>query len=369
MKVAILYNQFFSRDGSTRRIGGIETYLEYLSLLCLKLGHTPVIFQLADKPFEKDCRGFRVFGYPGKNVSELYERVLEQTDPTQDLILFGGDQFSVKMPENSRAIALQHGISWDKPYLEGRKTVNFLKRLRMIRIAIRDFNHCPYRVCVDYNFYNWYKTLTPNSIPSNLWIVPNFAEKIASQRQLDDKLSRVQRPIRIIFARRFYDFRGAVLFSRVMDRILSRYPETTVTLAGEGPCETEMRRILAGYPDRVQFIKYLPQDSFDVHYRHDIAVVPTLGSEGTSLSLLEAMAAGCLAVTTPIGGMSNIILDGYNGLFSMPDEDSLAHAMERAIEALPDGTLQRQAVDTVRCCFSLSRWESRWTEILKNFEI
>ncbi|WP_420491566.1 glycosyltransferase [Neobacillus drentensis] len=53
-----------------------------------------------------------------------------------------------------------------------------------------------------------------------------------------------------------------------------------------------------------------------------------LGSEGTSLSLLEAMAAKCAEIATNVGGMTNIILDNYNGLIINPDESELYLALE-----------------------------------------
>ena len=34
----------------------------------------------------------------------------------------------------------------------------------------------------------------------------------------------------------------------------------------------------------------------------DIALIPTKGTEGTSLSCLEAMAAGCAVIASPVGG-------------------------------------------------------------------
>lgn len=44
------------------------------------------------------------------------------------------------------------------------------------------------------------------------------------------------------------------------------------------------------------------------------------------------MAAGCAVICTNVGGMTNIIIDGYNGLMINPDEDSLYKALDRLIE-------------------------------------
>ena len=40
----------------------------------------------------------------------------------------------------------------------------------------------------------------------------------------------------------------------------------------------------------------------------DISVVPTMASEGLSLSLLESMACGLPIVTTPVGGLGDAVI-------------------------------------------------------------
>lgn len=363
MKYYLLYNQFFSYDNpSERKLGGIETYMQYLSFLLMKMGNYVTICQFSRKEFTKEYEGIIIKGFEVDSIGQLYKRVEYEVVANQAWVIFMSDSMSIRT-NYAKVLSIQHGISWDKPYLSGSKLLNSLKRLKNIRKAIRDFNNCDYRVCVDYNFYNWYKTFCPNILPSNLWVVPNFTEKVISDSQLREKLASSKEKLRIIFARRFEEYRGALLFCKVALKILDKYPNVRITFAGEGPLEMEMKNILLGYEKRVDFIKYLPSDSFDVHLKHDIAVVPTIGSEGTSLSLLEAMGAGCCVVATPVGGMSNIIIDGYNGFLSMPNEDDLEIVMEKAIKSYKSESLIAASVATVREGFSLYAWETRWKRI------
>ena len=361
MKVALIYNQFYSSDGNNLMIGGIETYIRYLSKLMIKLDHTPIVYQKADKDFAKYYCGFKVQGYKCKTVKELYTRVRHEISK-DDLIIFMGDQFSVNVAKEDNVILIQHGISWDKPYPKA-KIINLFRRAKMIIKAILAFNNAKYRVCVDYNFYNWYKTFCVNRTPNNIFIIPNFVETFISQKELESKLEINNKNINIIFARRFYDFRGCIIFAKAMRNILNTNHNINLTIAGEGPCEQEIKSIL--HPaSNVNYIRYLPEQSFDIHVDKDIAVIPTIGSEGTSLSLLEAMGAGCLTVSTPVGGMSNIVIDNYNGIFSMPDEISLENAIRKAISKLNDKKIRFNSVKTAKDGFSLEKWESSWTHVI-----
>lgn len=55
-----------------------------------------------------------------------------------------------------------------------------------------------------------------------------------------------------------------------------------------------------------------------------IVTVPTYFSEGTSLSCLEAMATKKLVVVSNIGGLSDLVIDGHNGLISKPTAEQIA---------------------------------------------
>jgi len=65
----------------------------------------------------------------------------------------------------------------------------------------------------------------------------------------------------------------------------------------------------------------------------DIFVLPSL-SEALSNSLLEAMASGCAAVASRVGGNPELVLDGKTGLLFMPDDaDDLARRLRSLIGA------------------------------------
>ncbi len=105
-----------------------------------------------------------------------------------------------------------------------------------------------------------------------------------------------------------------------------------LVIAGDGPLHRELERDAAalGLDDTVQFLGR--RDDVDRLLRSaDIFVRPSL-SEGMSLAVLEAMAAGLAVVATDVSGSRQLIADGESGFIVPPaDVDSLASALRRLI--------------------------------------
>ena len=385
MKVGIIWTRLLDPQTHEFLIGGVQTYVLNLCRLCKELGWEPVAYQCSDRDFTATFEGIRVVGVNVRRVrskrrrSVLYDAALQKIDLRQDIIVFGGDLWSVPC-QCPRAISIQHGIFWDLPldYLQvlpTRFTKFFenrflnsgwgacVKRTIVARRAVRMFENCHNRVCVDYNFLNWYRTVSTRKDVGNTWVIPNAVS--FAMPEISDRPVRQDGTIRILFARRFTLYRGTRLITKVANNILARYPNVTFTFAGEGPEKTYLRETFAKQT-RVRFIKYLPDESLQIHLDHDIAVVPSVGSEGTCLSLAEAMAAGCAPVVSNVGGMTNMILDGFNGFLVMPNSEALTDAIERVIT---DHGLRRKiglkAAETAREVFSQERWKSQWRDVLE----
>ncbi len=181
MKTAIIYPNFLTPDGSERRIGGVETYLWQLSRLIRDRGGTPVLLQAASRPFQRQVEHLTVVGLvPGRRFgrstlhADLYRRARALVAGDGGTIIFGADHASVPAAY-PRAVSIQHGIGWDLParfYTNGVSRLPGVSQAHSKRYVAwrsrRYFEHCPNRVCVDYNFPNWYRlrpTLTTRAAP------------------------------------------------------------------------------------------------------------------------------------------------------------------------------------------------------------
>jgi glycosyltransferase involved in cell wall biosynthesis len=152
----------------------------------------------------------------------------------------------------------------------------------------------------------------------------------------------------------------------VFRKILAEFPEVHITLAGDGPDESWLREYFAD-SERISFIRYDHQELTAILLNHDIAVVASLGSEGTSLSAIEAMGAGCAVLATCVGGLTNIIIDGYNGKLVLPVEEDLYLALRMLVE---NETLRERlaakAYETVQDSFNIVLWKDKWSQVLRN---
>lgn len=103
-------------------------------------------------------------------------------------------------------------------------------------------------------------------------------------------------------------------------------------IVGGGRREAEVRQLAAslGLAESVHFLGQR-HDVPDLLHAMDIFVLPSY-SEGVSLALLEAMAAGLPVIATAVGGLPEVVEDGETGLLIPPkDADALAGALERLL--------------------------------------
>ncbi len=365
MNIHIIYDNYLKPDGSEMSIGGIQTYIFELQKIIRDLGNSVTIHQRSDIAFEKNFDECVVKGYPlqvnRRMRGQLISLSLGCIDQSKDLVIFGCETNAVR-ELRCKTIGIQHGISWDK---QGKSTEsNFGDFKVFVKKAIKAFlttsriKNVDTLVCVDYNFVNWYRALV-DSPRVNLTVIPNFCK--VPNKQYDKPSDRVN----IIFARRFFQYRGTRIFAHAVKRICQEYLNIYVTIAGSGPDEEYLKNTLKG--DRYNFIQYNSSESLTIHRDKHIAVIPTLGSEGTSLSLLESMAAGCVPVCTNVGGMTNIILDHFNGLMINPDEDQLYKAIK---ELINNNNLRlhlaSEAYRTAKEAFNYENWRSKWEQILED---
>jgi len=365
-KVCLFYSKYYDFETKTKTIGGIQTYIDNLMKVCQQLELQPIIIQYG-KTDENIClNDVVIIQYKASTLKEFEAQVKKNlflsVDKEKDIFIFMTHTIIFEKLKFKNSIAIQHGVSWDVPTVSNRSVLRAIvsrsyrayKRINLLEKVSKV-------VCVDYNFLNWARTQI-DGFAKNFIIIPNFTE-ITSKNKKDTE------DVKIIFARRLCDYRGTRIFTRVISRLIEEGCNIYVTIAGTGEDEQWMKLNLRNFKN-VTFISYKSDESLKIHADKHIAVVPTIGSEGTSLSLLEAMSAQCAVVCTNVGGMTNIVIDEYNGLMVSPNEEELYSALKRVIENKElREELAEKAYETVIKGFSYEKWEKKWKKVLKDFEV
>lgn len=368
--IIIIIDRLLDVNNQEMTIGGIQTYIYNLCKLIKKeFNIKPYIYQNASIDFKKDFDEYIVKGIKSNNFHKC-KSVFESAkndflyENKKTLIIWGSDQYSIKQ-KHFRSLSIQHGIGFDTEATETgiRKTLNDFNLISLYKYfqrmrALNLFERSDENVCVDYNFLNWYRTFKKTN-SKVITVIPNFTEIKNIERSKDE------RKIKIVYARRFVNRRGISIALSVAGFILDKYPYCEFYFSGGGDKLDDVKKFVDNN-ERAFLTSYKFYESVDFHSQFDIALVPSIGSEGTSLSLLEAMSARCVVVASNVGGMTNIILDGFNGFLVNPDTDSFIKKLEYLLENQSEfEAIQNNAFSSVYSSFSKNKWNDSWIKLLK----
>jgi glycosyltransferase involved in cell wall biosynthesis len=157
---------------------------------------------------------------------------------------------------------------------------------------------------------------------------------------------------------RFEIIKGYALMVQAFRRLHSEWkngPAPILVLAGEGTERGHLETLVASYGlrDRISFLGWRD----DVHDLHATFTLFTLASrsEGTSISLLEAMSSGLCPVVTNVGGNADVLgKELRHRLVPPEDPDALANAWKNALQDVAKRDSDAQAARSrVKAYFGL----------------
>lgn len=142
------------------------------------------------------------------------------------------------------------------------------------------------------------------------------------------------------FAGRLAYEKGPDLFVRFAASLHRRMPQAHYVLVGEGPMESEIRRLIAELElEGVVHMAGLNSEMSHVYPAFDLQVM-TSRYEGMPFALLEGMACGVPSAALSVGGVAEIIEVGATGITATAEDwDGLASGAARILSDA--ATLQR----------------------------
>lgn len=358
-KVVYLFQySFFDKEGENFFSGGAERYMLDLSKLIIELGYKPILIQAgvstSNVPWVKTYQGLTVIGVNtlGNNYFKIINSLREP-----DLAIYSGIIKWNKNIKYKNKLLISHGITWDVPRVNA--------NIKFLQTILETFNNI---ISVDTSTISWMRSTFSNYVKHlnvNFTYVPNYVD-ITKYKPL----KRDTELIKITFPRRCSDERGFWMFAEIVPELIKYNKNVLIEFVGyihNKEIQGKIDKLLTGFPKNV-IHRFCNQDEMvEVYQNTDISVIPTLFSEGTSLSCLEAMACGNAVIATNVGGLPNLILNNFNGKLINPESKSLFNAL---IELIDDKSLRQvlsQNAVSVSKTFAKENWDKEWRDILKRY--
>lgn len=367
--ISVMTGTFLGLNGEQFYSGGAERYLIDLFEVAKKMNHELIIYQYGTYPWTRKFKNIEVRSLARgenrmeelsvENVRKYNSNFYEEENGVALLNIYSA--FFEAWPRVANpSIGISHGIAWDSTFNEGLSAISFWEQNRRIIEAATIVNKM---VSVDTNTTNWFQTIDFET-GNKMEYIPNYVDT-----NIFKPVIKQEERIVISYPRRLYGARGLYLVLEILDEILETYPNVDFHFIGKG-FEEDTKHVeqkIKKWKSRVKWYSLDPSEMHKAYEITDISLVPTLHSEGTSLSCLEAMATGNAVISTRIGGLTDLIINNFNGLLIEPNSKDLLSAIKKLLDN-PElmSSIRRNAVEVSKV-FSMNQWKEKWTQIIESF--
>lgn len=191
---------------------------------------------------------------------------------------------------------------------------------------------------------------------------------ISDQWAAQDEEAR--QPFTLLSTRGWEPIYGVELIARAYVQAARQRPELRLLMLGNGSQAPLIHRIFkdAELENRVSFPGHVGYTDLPRYYRSADLYVSASHSDGSSISLLEAMACGCPTLVSDIPGNREWVTPGVQGWwFCDGDVNALGQAVVHAVEersCLPEMGRAARALAEQR-----ADWDKNYPELLKAYKI
>ena len=354
---------FYDFDGKNYYAGGAERYLVDLAEVCASMGVTLDIYQAGKYNWLRKYDNINVIGL---SCADKYVDLVKLNYDYYDKNLFGiftniYSAFFQAYPKClNNSIGISHGISWDGP------DANIDTFITKIRPKLASINMLDKIVSVDTNTINSFQTLIYDKA-KEMQYIPNYVD--TKEFYPENSYKEDKEEIVILYPRRLYEPRGMYIVIDIIEDIINKYPNVVFWFVGRGfeKDTNHVKLLVEKYPKNIRWSELNPEEMPEAYRKSDISLIPTIYSEGTSLSCLEAMATGNIIISTRVGGLTDLIFDNFNGFLIEPNKDSLKHKLEYILDNFNDLDNIRKNALEVSKAFNKTLWINKWKKVIQDY--
>lgn len=183
-------------------------------------------------------------------------------------------------------------------------------------------------------------------------IIPNIIE-------LDGSHYRERKEIKphFICIRSHEELYNIPCILRAFQQVLAQLPESTLTLVGNGSQHNALAEMVKELVlTNVTFTGRVDNKEIYHHLNEADILLSSPTIDNMPVSLLEAMNAGLLVISSRVGGVPYMVEDGKTGyLFPSDDSDALAELMIKAVQQPSES---KTIIHNAHCAVDAYRWEN-----------
>jgi len=353
--IAMVSHEFIQPDSRNFAYSGGDRYMLDLARLIEKIGYKPVVYQQSEKSFNAEFEGIQVLGFEAPNQPLANLAITEFLQRAEMTIFHNFLIAQPRVPRNS--IALSHGITFDHPRLQPVHDSDFGNFRDEISRALGNINLL---VSVDANTINVLNAFYAGRFAHKFRHIPNHVDINLYKPTEKDQT------VRVLYPRRIEILRGIKEWQCAVEDLESQYDGVEWHTCGSSQVKENVAYIAqwcAQSPEKRMFYSKTFDDMPAVYQNCDIAVVPTIGCEGTSYSAIEAMACGLPVVTTHAGGLSQLVIDGYNGMLVNPFYEEIRDAIKYLLDNPDERKRMAKNARAVAEQMNRDQWEKKWLNV------
>lgn len=295
--------------------------------------------------------------------------------------IFNYPNYAAFMKKQSKSIGIFHGVEWDTGFFDYVKREYLYRDNRYISLISSSMKYFYFRiivpmmvrkgidklekvVSVDTNIKNYiYKRdqLKKINVIQNCVDI-NLFSGLKKNTEKNKKVILVPRNLNIA--------RGVFLLPDIVESLLTHTTEFEIQVVGTGPLKKYMDQEISRrkIKNQIKLLGHIGdrKEMVEIYRGADVILIPTVFSEGTSISALEALACSKPVIMTEVGGLKEIGVNNESKLSSKATPEAIT---ENILKIINDGELREKlsvnAREYVKKNNNYFNWSKQWIDLIE----